>query len=180
MKNLLKNVFIGTLAFGMIVVLGGCSSSSKPSADSAKHKDVEYVQTHQDDKITSIHAKMYQKNGKKDKMGEIKFAEEQSGLQMTAELKDVRPDAEYTLSLYKVKDCKKDKKSKMAKCDKTKIDADLPTLKGDKDGKVHVTYMITGLTAAELDKTKVVLSRKNDKGEEVHVGWGMLKHGMMF
>ncbi len=160
---------------GVVAIMGGCSSSDTS-------KDVEYTQTHQNDDVTNIKAKMYQKYGNKDRMGEIKFAETDSGLKMTVDLKDVRPNTEYNVYVYELKGCdmKKEKKDMRGMCEKTKQDIDLPMLKGDMNGKIATTYMIRGITAADLDNKKIVLSRENDSGEEVHVGWGMLKEGMMF
>ncbi len=176
MKNFLKKILICSSVLGVVAIMGGCSS------DSDKGKNVEYVQTHQDDEITSIHAKMYQKNGNKDKMGTIKFSETDSGLKMAIDLKDVRPNTEYKLYVFEVKGCdvKKDKKDMAKKCTKTQKNIDMPMLTGDRNGKIDTTYMITGLTAADLDGKKLVLARDDASGKEVHVGWGLLSQGMWF
>ncbi len=165
MKKAIKNIFMFTTVVGVVAVLGGCGSD---------HKDVDYARTHQNDDLTTVSARMHQKFGNKSRMGEIKFKETTAGLSMTVALNEVRPGQEYSLKVLKLKNCKKDKSAQM-KCDKEDMDLNLPTFTGDKDGKINATYILKGITAAELNKTKIELVR-----DDKCVGGGMLKHHILF
>ena len=185
MKNSIKKMLMVVSIVGVTVMIAGCSSSND-SAKTENETKTEYVQTHQNDDVKTVKAKMYQKklkDGTADEMGYIKFTETESGLKMVTDLKKVRPDVEYKLYVYDIKGCDKsmkDKSKDKKKCDKEKKDIDLPELVGDKDGTVKTTFMITGLTAAELEDAKITLVRDDDHGEKVKVGWGKIAEKGLF
>jgi hypothetical protein len=157
MNKILKTLSLFASVFAVVGFLGGCSSSG----DAKHHRDERIVRTHQDDDITRIGARMYQKHGDKGEMGSIKFTEKDSGLEMDLDLKDMRPGMEYKLYVHNAKGEESDIK--------------LPNVRADANGKVKRTYMITGVSAAELDNMKIVLKRVNSDGTEPHVGWGKIK-----
>ncbi len=174
MKNLIKKALTIMSALTVVFVMVGCSSNSTSDVKAARH--VRYVQTHENSDVRTVKAQMYQKNGNKSRMGEIKFHETDAGLKMTAELYDVRPGNKYSLELYKLKDCdmsKKDNKELFVKsCTKEKCDSELPEMIGDKNGKIDASFLITGMSAADIDHNKLILVRDGN-----HVGWGHLKEG---
>ena len=186
MKNIVKNILITASAVGIAVILGGCSSSSSPSAGysekSEKPESVSYVKTHQKEDVKKVYAKMYQKNkkdGTKDSMGHIRFSETDSGLKMLVELKDVRSGVEYKLRVYDLVDCEK-KEGKSKTCTKNDRYLDLPTIIGDKNKKIQDTYMLTNVSAKELKNAKISLHRDDDKGNDLKVGWGIIEEDIFF
>ena len=182
MKNLLKKLCIATSVLGVAAIMGGCSSTP----ESANERNIEYVQTHQKDDVTSVHARMRQKSGERSRMGSVRFTETQSGMKMVVDLRDLRPSTEYSFVVYEITGCEvqKDRTNRTAKkigeCEKVKQNIQLPAFRSGQSGNALDTYMITGLTAAELNNKRLGLTRENDKGETVTVGWGALKEGGLF
>ncbi|MCL2629367.1 MAG: hypothetical protein FWD33_01595 [Alphaproteobacteria bacterium] len=184
MNKYIKTLSMITAVAAIAVGFGGCHRSHD------RGKRVEYVQTHQGDEVTRVRARMFQKRDHKTEMGHITFAERESGLRMHMELKDLRPNTEYQVVIYDMSDCKIDKKKwkeatkeqraekrakKTKNCEKVNMRATMPTLKSTAKGEARTSFLITGLTAAELDGAKIVLRRENAQGEEISVGWGMLR-----
>ena len=166
----MKKILIFTSILALAVVVGGCSSRSHEKTKS--HEKI--VQTHQYDDITRLRANMRQKHGNKESMGSIRFIEVDSGLSMDVNLFDTRPNVEYSLCVYDMKDCDK-KGIKAGTCEKERKDIVMPTLQSDRDGMISKTYLINGLTAAQMDNAKIVLTRKDANGEKVEAGWGRLR-----
>ena len=181
MKNLTKKLFLLTSVMSIAVVMAGCSSSSSRNE---RNRDVDYVQTHEDDDVTRISARMFQRfgpvdsNGRGNRMGAIKFNETESGLKMFVVLNNVRPGVEYTLYVYDMVGC--DKSNPQAGCEKKKLDISFPKVTGDAEGRIRARFMATGVTAAELNDAKITLNRPDANGKEIAVGWGVLKEKRWF
>ena len=174
MKHSIKKLSILTCVLALAVVASGCSRSGSERSGS------EYVQTHQHDDVTKLSAKMHQLHGKRQSMGSIKFSEKDGGLSMRTDLENARPNTEYEVSVFEVKDCKPDKARGDGNCQKKRKNIDLPKLKSDAQGNIKSTYLIKSVTAAELDNLKIVLSRTNEQGAKVEAVGGMLKERMLF
>ncbi|MDR1207376.1 MAG: hypothetical protein LBK26_03110 [Rickettsiales bacterium] len=181
MKQLTKNFFMFASILSISAVLAGCSSST---TGDKKSNEVNYVQTHEDDDITKLSARMFQRFGAPDQsgnesgMGRIWFRETDSGLQMVVDLQNVRPGVEYTFYVYDMTDS--NKKAPKKSCKKKKMDISFPTVKGDADRNLKATFMVTGLAAADIKGAKITLNRPDASGEEIAVGWGMLKERRLF
>ena len=173
MKIKTFSIFVSVLA--MTAVIGGCSSRKSQPTESI-------VQTHQDDDITRVGARMQQRtNG--NRMGSIRFNETESGLQMTVDLRNTRPNTEYRLWVYDlggctIKEFKQDKDS--ANCEKQKMNVRLPAIQSDADGNIQSTFMLTGVSAAELDNSKLTMTRPDANGNKTKVSWGWLKQRRIF
>lgn len=176
MKNLIKKMLMLTSILGVAVLMTACSSESKKTSSS---DGMEYYQTQENADVKKVMARMYthSSSGGESRMGDIKFHETESGLKMIVDLKDLRPGVEYTMHVYSFDNCKKVSKSdskKTMKCNKDEMSVNLPTLVGNTDGKLEETFMIRGLTAKQLQNTKVTLSREgSDKA-----AWGKLERTM--
>ena len=176
MKHNLKRICVLTSILALVTVVGGCGGGDRG-------RNVEYVQTHQNDEVTRLRAVMFQNNADKDRIGTVRFAEKDSGLQMSVDLAGAMPDMEYKVYVYDIKGCgitQAGIDQTIVICVKAKKDLDMPTIKSDGKGNISSTYMITGLTAADLNNTKLVLVRTGDKGDETEVGFGALKERMLF
>ncbi|MCL2331448.1 MAG: hypothetical protein FWC61_02785 [Proteobacteria bacterium] len=176
MKRNFKRICILSSALALATVIGGCGGGDRG-------RNVEYVQTHQQDEITRLRAVMFQNNADEDRIGTIKFGEKDSGLQMSVDLSGAMPDMEYKIYAYDIKGC--DIKQigidqTIIICVKAKKDISLPIIRSDGKGNINSTYMITGLTAADLNNTKLVLARTNAKGDEIEVGFGALRERVLF
>ena len=181
MQKLIKKLSVLTAVLGVAVVMAGCSGPEKQE-DNKETKNVEYAHPYHDGEAHKlkgtkvITAKMYQKNGEGERMGDIKFTDTDEGLKMALDLKHVRPGAEYALHIYKVKECSTEDGEQLdAKHTKEQKDVDLPKVKGDKDGKIKGDYIIKHLSASDMKNTKISLVRAGEDGKKVKVGWGKIK-----
>jgi hypothetical protein len=179
MKQVTKKLFTFAGAVGVAAALAGCSSQSKEPAS-----EVNYVQTHQDADVAKISARMFQRagsaapSGKGTAMGRIWFRETNSGLQMVIDLNNVRPNVEYTFHVFDMTNC--DLKAPKTGCEKIRKNVNFPTVTGDADRNLRATFMATGITAADLNGGKITLNRPDANGQEVEVGWGMLRERRLF
>ncbi|MCL2538325.1 MAG: hypothetical protein FWF34_00555 [Alphaproteobacteria bacterium] len=172
----MKKLSILVSVLAVTAVLGGCSSSNEP-------KTGEFVQTHQRDNITEVSARIVQVRGEQTtRLGEVRFRERESGLQMLADLNNLRANTEYRFVVYNLVDCtvpgavKKDEKCPDNKktaakkdCEKERSDIRLPAFHADANGRANISFLANGVTAAELNNTKIGLTRGG-----VKVGHGML------
>lgn len=156
MKQLVKKLLVVMSVFGMVAVLGGCYDKT----GTTKSHGVEYVRTHQKGDIQNAHAKIYQTYGAKERLGTIKFHEVDAGLTLEIALEHLRPGVEYKL-------CVHDRNGK-------KTGIELPTIKGTADGKIDNTYIVQGISAAQLVDNKIVLERDGD----VKAGAGKVEKGI--
>ena len=99
-------------------------------------------------------------------MGTIKFVEKNDGLHMNINLVDLRPGKTYTAHVYPCGTC-----NDYSCCATTPMAIDLPTLRIEESGRLEKSYIVRGLTAAQLNNAKIVLSR--DGGYKA--AWGKLK-----
>lgn len=173
MKNLIKKMFLFTSMLGVVGLLAGCTGAchhKKARAMKAKPQTTEAVvfyQTYEDAEVNRVHAKMYthSSRGGESKMGYIKFYETNSGLKMEVDLKDLRPGVSYTIRLYPCNPC-----ASGTCCANTSMPIELPNLRINHSGRLEETFMIRGLTAAQLQNAKIYLER--DGGYKA--AWGTL------
>lgn len=140
-------------ALAVCLTLTGCYDGGKKHCTSATHG--EYTRTHKYDDVTKLRASMRQTYGDKHELGSIKFTEESSGLAIQAEMTNVRPNTEYSLAVFAMKNCNKETK----KCDLERKNVNLPKFTSDANGKIKETFIETGISAAELDKLKIEMIR---------------------
>jgi hypothetical protein len=185
MKNMFKKTFCAASVFAIAGVLGGCTVEC-PKKRGVMHqpRHPEYVQpvevmesdtiivyqTYEDADVNHLYAKMYthSSNGGESKMGHIKFKETENGLKMMVDLKDMRPGVQYSVKVYQCSTCYND-----ARCcnNSKKINVQLPMLQTGMSGRLDQTYMIRGVSAAQLNGANIYLER--DGGYKA--GWGKLE-----
>ena len=102
---------------------------------------------------------------------EKQIAKENSILQdkvRKVDLKDLRDGVPYTVKLYQCGSCYNDAKC----CNNSKLlNVNLPMLQTGTSGRLDQTYMIQGLSAAQLNGANIYLER--DGGYKA--GWGKLE-----
>lgn len=185
MKNFTKKLVMFASVLGAAVLLSGCMMQC-PSKKAMRHqKPVQRVQpvavveetdaivvyqTYENADVNSVYAKMYthSTNGGESKMGHIKFKDTDNGLKMIVDLKDMRPGVQYNVKLYQCSSCYND-----AKCcnDAKKLNVNLPMLQTGESRHLNQTYMIQGMSAAQLYGANIYLER--DGGYKA--GWGKLE-----
>lgn len=177
MKNLLKKMFMLTSVLGVAVLLSGCMMSC-PNKKMHKHHNVKpapvtdtvvFYQTYEDADINRVAAKMYthSSRGGESGMGHIKFYETDAGLKMEVDLKDLRPGVTYTMRIHQCGSCNNNSTC----CDKASMPINLPTLRINHTGRLEESFIIRGLTAAQLQNAKIYLER--DGGYKA--AWGTLE-----
>lgn len=184
MKNVAKKMVMFASVLGAAIVLSGCVGGCPNKKVTHHHKAIHYAQpvevvesdaivvyqTYADADINHVYAKMYthSSRGGESKMGHIKFKETDSGLKMEVDLKDMRPGVPYTVKVYQCDMCYNDAKC----CNNARaLNIKLPMLQTGVSGHLNQTYMIQGLTAAQLDGANIYLER--DGGYKA--GWGKLE-----
>ncbi|MDR0449420.1 MAG: hypothetical protein LBG89_03100 [Rickettsiales bacterium] len=188
MKNHIKKLSMLALVAAFAATAGGCGKSGSLGDD--------YGSINMEEENTSkIRARMFMKSAeKRTEIGTIAFSERDTGLRMHVNLRDLRPGSDFAVVVYDLTNCDekktcdaagkdgKTKKERMAKraewiasCEKVNQNVNTPTLQTDKKGQVRMSFLITGITADEMNNSKVVLTRENRNGEEVAVGWGKLR-----
>lgn len=180
MKNLMKKIFMFASMAGVAVLLSGCvgcPNKKKPmhKAKPQHHAEqVVFYQTYEDADVSRVYAKMYthSSRGGESKMGYIKFYETDAGLKMDVDLKDLRPGVTYTVRVYQCGSCG----NKSTCCDNSPMAIDLPKLRIEKAGRLEESFIIRGLTAAQLKNGKIYLER--DGGYKA--AWGQFDQSMMF
>ena len=184
MKKITEKMFMVASVLGAAVLLSGCMMEC-PNKKTRHHKPVQHVQpvavveetdaivvyqTYENADVNHVYAKMYthSSNGGESKMGHIKFRDTDNGLKMEVDLKDMRAGVLYTVKLYQCGSCHNDVKC----CHSSKaMSIKMPMLETGKSGKLNQTYMIQGLSAAQLDGANIYLER--DGGYKA--GWGKLE-----
>lgn len=185
MKNVSKKMLMFASILGAAVLLSGCMMEC-PNKKGVRHvKTVQHVQpvevveasdtivvyqTYEDADVNSVYAKMYthSSRGGESKMGHIKFKDTDNGLKMIVDLKDLRPGVPYTVKMYQCSSCYNDAKC----CDNSKmLNVNLPMLQTGESRHLSQTYMIQGLSAAQLNGANIYLER--DGGYKA--GWGRLE-----
>lgn len=183
MKNLTKKLLTVTAVLGAIVLLTGCTTHCPEKKHHVKHsaynaQPVEVIesdtivvyQTYEDADINHLYAKMYthSSDGGTSKMGHIKFRETDKGLKMEVDLKDLRPGVPYNVRLYQCGNCYND--AKCCGADRM-MNVKLPMLETGESRHLKQTYIIQGLSAAQINGANIYLER--DGGYKA--GWGKLE-----
>lgn len=184
MKNVTKKMLMFASVLGVATMLGGCAANC-PGKKSHHQKTVQRVQpvavveetdaivvyqTYENADVNHVYAKMYthSSNGGESKMGHIKFKDTDNGLKMIVDLKDLRPGVQYNVKLYQCNSCYDDVKC----CNNSKLmNVQLPMLQAGISRHLNQTYMIQGLSAAQLNGANIYLER--DGGYKA--GWGKLE-----
>lgn len=182
MKNITQKIMLVASILGAVALLAGCAMEcpGKKMHPKKMHRaqPVEVVeemdaivvyQTYENADVNSVYAKMYthSSRGGESKMGHIKFKDTDNGLKMMVDLKDMRPGVRYNLVVYQCNSCYNDARC----CDASKhIDMNLPMLQTGESGRLNQTYMIQGVSAAQLNGANIYLER--DGGYKA--GWGKL------
>ena len=134
-----------------------------------KQEPVVFQQNYKGDDVKKVKANMSTKNsqGGTTEMGTIWFTETDNGLQMNADLMYLRPNKTYTAQIYQCGACNDN-----TCCAMEAMSVDLPQLKvNNSEERLQQTYIIRGLTAAQLNNAKLILVR--DGGYKA--AWGTLK-----
>ena len=164
MQKLIKKMFMFTSVLAAAVILSGCASPCAKKQHRGKYKKpasatetVVVYQAYEPSEISSVSAKMYTRSvhGGESKMGTIKFVETDNGLKMNIDLKDLRPGVSYTAKIYQCGSCNNDSMC----CDKSSMPISLPTIKSNSGGRLEESFIIRGLTAAQLNNAKIYLER---------------------
>jgi hypothetical protein len=183
MKNITNKILLLASLLGAVFVLSGCMMECPGKRHHHKQMDrmqpVEVIeetdaivvyQVYENTDVNSVYAKMYthSSRGGESKMGHIKFRDTDNGLKMEVDLKDMRPGVPYTVKLYQCASCHND-----ANCCRSAnaMDIKMPMLETGLSGKLNQTYMIQGLSAAQLNGANIYLER--DGGYKA--GWGKLE-----
>jgi Cu/Zn superoxide dismutase len=168
-------------AAGLLAACSTCPMKHHPKKAMHHNQYVEPVEVIESDTIVvyqayekpdvkHVYAKMYthSSHGGESKMGHIKFRDTANGLKMDVDLKDLRAGVPYTVKLYQCDSCYND-----VKCcsSSSAISAQMPMLETGKSGKLNQSYMIQGVTAAQLNGANIYLER--DGGYKA--GWGKLE-----
>ena len=184
MKNITNKILLLASLLGAVFVLSGCMMECPGKRQHHKQMNrmqpVEVIeetdaivvyQVYENADVNSVSAKMYthSSRGGETKMGHIKFKDTDNGLKMMVDLKDMRPGVKYNLRVYQCGSCYNDVKC----CNASKrFDIKMPMLQAGKSGRVNQTYMIHGVSAAQLNGANVYLER--DGGYKA--GWGKLEN----
>lgn len=182
MKNITNKILLLASLLGAVFVLSGCMMECPGKRHHHKQMDrmqpVEVIeetdaivvyQVYENTDVNSVYAKMYthSSRGGESKMGHIKFKDTDGGVKMMVDLKDMRPAVKYNLRLYQCESCHNDVKC----CNASKrFNIKFPMLQAGKSGRINQTYMIQGVSAAQLNGANVYLER--DGG--YRAGWGKL------
>ena len=188
MKKFVNKLIVFASVLGAAFILAGCTCPSKHPMHSEHRQEMQhhkshkkqiqttpqitetvvFYQTYEDADIDNVSAKMYTRSAKggESKMGTIKFVETNDGLHMKIDLVDLRPGKTYTAHIYPCGACKDN-----TCCAMTPMAIDLPTIKMEKAGRLQQSYIVRGLTAAQLNNAKLILTR--DGGYKA--AWGTIK-----
>ena len=184
MKNITNKLSLFASVLGAVVLLTGCmmdcpAKKHHPAKKMHRAQPVEVVeatdtivvyQTYEDADVNQVYAKMYthSSQGGQSKMGHIKFKDTDNGLKMMVDLKDLRPGVQYNVKIYQCNSCYND-----ANCCNAskKVNLQLPMLQTGESRRLNQTYMIQGISAAQLDGANIYLER--DGGYKA--GWGKLE-----
>ena len=180
MKN--KSLFLIASVCGITLLTAGCTSCptephGKQHHEQNMHKKHEKHQGHQKpdvfqqnytgDEIHNVRAKMFTRSARagETEMGYISFKETEDGLKMNVDLIDLRPGKIYTAQVYQCGAC-----NDSICCDTEAMAIDLPQIKSNDGKRLQQSYIVRGLTAAQLNKAKLKLTR--DGGYKA--AWGTL------
>ena len=190
MKKIIKKIVIVASVIGVAVALSGCACVPKHQEHQHQYaqkggkqhankqhrqsqspqitETVVFYQTYDVSDVDGVSAKMYTRSsrGGESKMGTIKFVETKEGLHMKTDLVDLRPGVTYNINVYQCGAC-----NDSTCCSMTPMAVDLPTLRIDKAGHLKQSYIVRGLTAAQLNNARLILTR--DGGYKA--AWGTLK-----
>ena len=165
MKN--KSLFLVASLCGVTLLTAGCTSCPTSPHDKhheehmhKKHKKhpepVVFQQNYAGSDVHNVRAKMYTRSaqGGDAEMGYINFKETENGLKMDVDLIYLRPGKVYTAQIYQCGAC-----NDSVCCDTEAMAIDLPQLKSPNGERLQQSYIVRGLTAAQLNNAKLKLTR---------------------
>lgn len=172
-----KTLFVMTSLCSVLLLTAGCTSC--PTGGHEKHYEhkmhkkhksepVIFQQNYGRDDVYDVHAKMFTRSmrGGTSEMGHIRFKETDAGLKMNVDLIDLRPGIVYTAQIFQCGAC-----NDSVCCDTEAMAIDLPQIQTDTPGRLQQSYIVRGLTAAQLNNAKLILTR--DGGYKA--AWGTVK-----
>ena len=166
MKN--KTLFLMASLCGVTLLTAGCGTKC-PTDPHPNHQEQKMHQKHKKhpepmvfqqkysgDDVHYVHAKMFTRSvrGGESEMGYIKFKETEDGLKMNVDLIDLRPGKIYTAQIYQCGAC-----NDSMCCDTEAMAVDLPKIQTNTSERLQESYIIRGLTAAQLNNAKLILTR---------------------
>ena len=177
MKKIITKIIMFASVIGAAVVLSGCTcppkhhghhsgyeQCNKKDHTNCKHhkqnmqseqvtETVVFYQTYDVNDVDDVVAKMYTRSsrGGESKMGTIKFVETKEGLHMKTDLIDLRPGVTYNVVVYQCGAC-----NDSTCCSMSPMVVDLPTLRIDNAGRLQKSFIIRGLTAAQLNNARLI------------------------
>ena len=174
-----NNFFLIASLCGVALLTAGCSND--PSGPCKQydhdqygkqhhkkhHKTAVFQQNYEGDDVDDVYGKIFTRSvrGGDSEMGYIKFKETEDGLKMKVDLIDLRPGKTYTAQIYQCGNC-----NDSVCCDTSPMNVDLPLIQTNTGARLQQSYIIRGLTAAQLNNAKIVLTR--DGGYKA--AWGKL------
>ena len=177
-----KTIFVMTSLCGALLLTAACTSCPTSTHDKyheqnmhkkhdkhkKHHEPVVFQQNYTGDDVHNVRAKMFTRSvrGGESEMGYISFKETEDGLKMNVDLIDLRPGKIYTAQIYQCGAC-----NDSVCCDTEAMAVDLPQLQIDTAGRLQQSYIVRGLTAAQLNNAKLKLTR--DGGYKA--AWGTVK-----
>ncbi len=178
MKN--KSLFLVASLCGVTLLTAGCSTSCPTGSHDKYHEQKMhkkhnknsgtpvFQQTYSGDDVHNVRAKMYTRSnqGGEAEMGFISFNETENGLKMNVDLIHLRPGKIYTAQVYQCGAC-----NDSVCCDTEAMAVELPQIKSSDGERLQQSYIVRGLTAAQLNNAKLKLVR--DGGYKA--AWGTVK-----
>ena len=174
-----KTAFLMASLCGITLLTAGCTTC--PTNTHNKHHEEHmhqkhkkhsespvFQQTYTGDDVHNVRAKMFTRSGQdgESEMGYISFKETEDGLKMNVDLIHLRPGKIYTAQVYQCGTC-----NDSICCDTEAMAAELPQLKSTNGERLQQSYIVRGLTAAQLNNAKLKLVR--DGGYKA--AWGTVK-----
>ena len=171
-----RPLFLMASLCGITLLTAGCTSC--PTGAHHKHHEpkmhkkhpepIVFQQNYTGDDIHHVRAKMFTRSaqGGDAEMGYINFKETDNGLKMYVDLMYLRPGKVYTAQVYQCGAC-----NDSMCCDTEAMSIDLPQIKSANGDRLQQSYIVRGLTAAQLNNAKLKLTR--DGGYKA--AWGTLK-----
>jgi hypothetical protein len=187
MKN--KSLFLLTSLCGITLLTSACTMCPTQTHDRGMHHEqykkdkmhkkhdqkihstepIIFQQTYTGSDVKNVRANMETRSnsGGTANMGTVKFKETNDGLKMMVDLVYLRPNTIYSAQVYQCGACNDN-----TCCAVEAMAIDLPKLSVSNSGdRLQQTYIIRGLTAAQLNNAKLILTR--DGGYQA--AWGTLK-----
>ena len=174
-----RPLFLMASLCGITLLTAGCTSCPTDTHDKyheqkmhkkhEKHPEpIVFQQNYTGNDVHHVRAKMFTRSmqGGDTEMGYITFKETDDGLKMIVDLIDLRPGKIYTAQIYQCGAC-----NDSICCDTEAMAVDLPQIQSANGERLQQSYIVRGLTAAQLNNAKLKLTRDNG----YKAAWGTVK-----